>query len=344
MQLRPYITLFTGQTGAGKTYQMKQIAKEKSAEIPVIVYGRAAEWKNMENIQVHSLPEAEYATGYADWKFEFSKMNVPGLKVLIVDGVSCATMIQICALADESFDIYFSLQNIGDVDFKKFLENGIDKLFVGEIAGSDQKILTSIVKDEKLISEICAYTVNGKFSEITSEYVRLGKSSISRKRKPLPNFIKGKHVITLVQAVVAICMTIMVAGYTNIIISYIRSGTLPSTGTIVCEIAVLIIYFGYIISSGKNISMLLQKSDPYEIIYHKRDDIVAVEECEFFYYGHQIQCVWEKERQNKESGNTDKITLLDIRGENITKKNRKTAMMYISEWVWHMQNKGTPTT
>lgn len=340
MQLKPNVTLFTGMPGSGKTYQLKEIAKKKSPDMPVFVYGRSSEWSDIKSIQLHSLPGAEYNSGYAEWNSEIPKMKIPGQKVLIVDGVSCATMIQICALTDESFDIYFSLQDMTDEKLDSFIEKEVDRLFIGKIAGVDKMALASLVKNDQLVTEICEYTNNGKvFAEVDSDVIRYGCVTVDRRRKPLPNFIRGKRVLALIHASLAICMTIITVPYFAAVISYLKkctSGTLPDSDTIVSAIVVLVVYFGYIIVTGKNISALFQRGKPYEIIYHRNEGVIAVGVCEFFYYGYPVHCIWKTERKNKESAqSTDKVTLLDVKGENITKKNRKAVKLYISEWAEH---------
>lgn len=338
MQLKPNVTLIAGTAGSGKTYQLKEIAKRKSADMPVFVYGREQEWSDITNAQAHSLPGAEYNNGNADWNFEISKMNTPGIKVLIVDGVSCSTMEQICTIADESFDIYFSLQDMSDAKFDLFLKNNVDKLFIGKVTGPDVYIVESLVGNDRLMSKMLAFINQASFSfvEITEDAIKMGDTIIEKGKNPVPNNIKGRHMLTFLQAVITICMTLIAASYVSTVISYIINCTLDGhaiAGVMVSLAIVLLVYFGFTIMSGRYMSMLLQRSEPYEIIYHRKGSCVAIEECEFFYYGCPVHCTWKTEVEQ------GKTTLLNVAGEDITKKNRNAVKLYIAEWAECMQVK-----
>lgn len=345
MQLKPHVTLFTGIPGSGKTYHLKEIAKKKSPDMPVFVYGRASEWNNIKSIQLHSLPGAEYNSGYADWNSEISKMKIPGQKVLIVDGVSCASMIQICNLTDESFDIYFSLQDMSNDKFDFFIRNHVDSLFIGKIAGENVGSVESIIEDKAMTTKLAAYInqVPFSFAEVTEATIKIGNTCIERKRKPLLNNIKGKYVLVILETVIAICMTLLAASYVGTVISYFKTCTLDSRNVLMAMTGlavVLIVYFGFIIMSGKYIRALLQKSEGYEIIYHRIGNRVAVEECEIFYYGNPVHCTWKREKGHGKisADDTDRATLLNVIGEGITKKNHNAVKMYVSEWAQNMQN------
>lgn len=134
------------------------------------------------NAQAHSLPGAEYNNGNADWNSEISKMNTPGIKVLIVDGVSYSTMEQICTIADESFDIYFSLQDMCDAKFDFFLKNNVDKLFIGKVTGPDVDIVESLVGNDRLMSKIFAFVNQASLSfvEITEDAIKMGDTIIEK--------------------------------------------------------------------------------------------------------------------------------------------------------------------
>jgi hypothetical protein len=163
--------------------------------------------------------------------------------------------------------------------------------------------------------------------------------SIDNEKKQIENYIKGRHLLVVLQAVIAVCMTWIVASYIYTGVSYMKSCTLETKemATAIVNIAIVTaIYIACIIYSGHYVSALLQKGTNYAVIYHRIDNKVAVAECELYYKGNPVTCTWE-EKPGKKTPEQRRYILKQVSGEQITRKNRNAVKMYISEWAEHEQ-------
>lgn len=160
-------------------------------------------------------------------------------------------------------------------------------------------------------------------------------SNGSSEHLPMENCIKGRHVLTFLQGVITICMTLIVVSYICTAFSYLKNCTLDARqiAFAVCSVVlVLVIYFGFLIYGGRFVSSMLQKGDSYS--FSMPEECYEVNKYSFFYKDMPVSCTWKEKKDKK--GNV-RYELTGVSGDNIGRKNKSAVKLYISEWVFDKQ-------